>query len=395
MSSSQAIALEPVPVTGPIDAAIDLAIAQERLVGAVVLIQHRGRELYRRSAGWADREQRRPMRTDTPFRLASVSKPIVTTAAMVLASRGAVDLDVPVTRWVPDFRPRLPDGRAPDITLRQLLSHQSGLGYRFLEADADGAYARAGVSDGMDASGITLAENLRRIASVPLQFAPGDAWAYSLGIDVAGGVLEAATGQTLEEIVRDTVTAPLGMADTAFHALDPSRLATHYVADARALRLLAEDDIVPPFPGVVGIPYSPARAFDQDAFPSGGAGMVGTADDVMRLLEALRQGGGPILDRAWAVQMAHIQTGERDVDDAPGWGFGLGFAVLRDPAATDTPQRAGSWCWGGVYGHSWFVDPASELSVVALTNTLHEGLPAGFLADELRDVIYATLEATA
>nr|WP_199048594.1 serine hydrolase domain-containing protein [Dyella sp. ASV24] len=392
MPSSQSLALEPVSVTRPIDAAIDLAIDQQRLVGAVVLIQHRGHELYRRSAGWADREQRQPMRTDTVFRLASVSKPIVTTAAMVLASRGVVDLDAPMTRWVPDFRPRLPDGRTPDISLRQLLSHQSGLGYRFLEADVRGPYAQAGVSDGMDASGMSLAENLRRIATVPLQFAPGDGWFYSLGIDVAGGVLEAATGQTLGQIVRDTVTAPLGMADTDFHARDAARLATHYVAGTPDPHLLAEGEVVAPFPGVAGIPYSPARALDSEAFPSGGAGMVGTADDVMRLLEVLRQGGGPILDHTWMSQMTHIHTGQRDLDEQPGWGFGLGFGVLRDPIAAGTPQRAGSWRWGGVYGHSWFVDPASELSVVALTNTLHEGLPAGFLTDELCDLIYATLE---
>ncbi|WP_114240366.1 serine hydrolase [Dyella sp. C9] len=393
MTPRPATAPDQAPITAPIDAAIDLAVAQQRLVGAVVLVQHRGRELYRRSAGWADREQRRPMRTDTVFRLASVSKPIVTTAAMVLASRGVVDLDVPVIRWLPDFQPRLPDGGVPDISLRQLLSHQAGLGYRFLEAEADGPYARAGVSDGMDASGITLAENLRRIASVPLQFVPGEAWAYSLGIDVAGGVLEAATGKTLGDIVRETVTEPLGMADTAFHVRDAERLATHYVAGATAPHRLAEGEVVAPFPGVVGIPYSPARALDGEAFPSGGAGMVGTADDVMRLLDVLRRGGGSILDRAWTAQMAHVQTGPQDLDEQPGWGFGLGFAVLRDPLAADTPQRAGSWRWGGVYGHSWFVDPASELSVVALTNTLHDGLPAGFLADELRDPIYAMLEA--
>lgn len=376
-----------------LDTIIDLALAQQRLVGAVVLVRHRGRELYRRAAGWADRESRQPMRTDALFRLASVSKPIVTTAAMVLARRDVVELDAPVTRWLPDFRPRLPDGRVPEISLRQLLSHQSGLGYRFLEADAQGPYARAGVSDGMDASGLTLAENLRRVATVPLSFAPGEAWGYSLGIDVAGGVLEAATGQPLQAIVRDTVTGPLGMADTDFHALHPARLSTHYLADVPAPRLLDEGERVPPFAGVIGIPYSPARALDRQAFPSGGAGMVGTADDVMRLLEALRQGGEPILDPTWIAQMARIHTGGVDLEDAPGWGFGLGFSVLRDPAAGDTPQRAGSWRWGGVYGHSWFVDPASELSVVTLTNTLHEGLPAGFLADELRDAIYGLRES--
>lgn len=388
---SQATAWKAAAPRVAIDEVIDRALAQQRLVGATVLIHHRGRERYRRAAGWTDRERRVAMRADALFRMASVSKPIVTTAAMVLASHGVVDLDVPVTRWVPDFRPRLPDGHAPDITLRQLLSHQSGLGYRFLEPEANGPYARAGVSDGMDASGITLAENLRRIAQVPLQFTPGDAWGYSLGIDVAGGVLEAAVGKPLPEIVRDTVTGPLGMVDTDFHAVDAARLAVPYVAAMPAPHPLDEGETMRPFPDVVGIAYSPARALVSHAFPSAGAGMVGTVDDVMRLLETLRQGGGPLFDRAWLAQMTR-QHLTHDLDATPGWGFGLGFAVLRDPVLANTLQRAGSWRWGGVYGHSWFVDPASELSVVAFTNTLHHGLPAGFLADELRDAIYAALD---
>jgi CubicO group peptidase (beta-lactamase class C family) len=378
----------------PIDAAIDAALAQQRLVGAVVLVRHRGRDLYRRAAGWANREQRRAMPVDALFRFASVSKPIVATAAVVLASRGIVDLDAPVTRWLPAFRPRLPDGSAPDISLRQLLSHQAGLGYRFLDAMADGPHARAGVSDGMDDSGLTLAENLRRIAEVPLRFAPGTDWFYSLGVDVAGGVLEAATGQPLQAIVRDAVTAPLGMADTAFHALQPARLVTPYVSDTPAPHVLAEGETVPVYPDTAGIRYSLARALDAGAFPSGGAGMVGSADDLMRLLDALCHGGGPILDTAWVARMGQGRAGEAGPPDMPGWSPGLGFAVLRDPAPTGTPESVGTWRWGGAYGHSWFIDPARALSVVALTNTLYEGMHGAFV-DELRDAVYATLDEPA
>jgi CubicO group peptidase (beta-lactamase class C family) len=107
------------------------------------------------------------MTLNTRFRLASVSKPIVTTAAMVLVQQGKLHLDDVVTRYLPEFTPSLPDGGQATITLRQLMSHSAGLGYRFLEEDANGPYARAGVSDGMDASGVTLKENVRRIATVP------------------------------------------------------------------------------------------------------------------------------------------------------------------------------------------------------------------------------------
>lgn len=382
------------PAQTPLDAAIETALDEHRIVGTVVLVRHRGRELFRRAAGLADRERGVAMREDTLFRLASVTKPIVAAATLALAQRGVVDLDAPVTRWLPDFRPRLPDGGMPDLTLRQLLSHQSGLGYRFLDATADGPHAQAGVSDGMDASDITLAENLRRLAQVPLRFAPGTGWFYSLGVDVAGGVLEAATGRALDAIVRDTVTGPLGMADTAFRAPDRARLAVPYVSDAPEPHPLAEGETVPVYPETAGIAYSPARALDASAFPSGGAGMVGSADDLMRFFEALRQGGAPILAPDSVAQMTRNHTGELGPEDAPGWGYGLGFSVLRDPAPTGTPESAGTWRWGGAYGHSWFVDPARELSVVALTNTLYEGMDGAFVA-ELRDAVYATVEAQA
>ncbi|MCO2091198.1 beta-lactamase family protein, partial [Pseudomonas aeruginosa] len=146
-----------------VDQVIEAAFADQRLVGAVVLVAHRGQWLYRRAAGLADREAGRIMGEDSLFRLASVSKPIVSVAALSLVDEGRLALDEPIADWLPAFRPRLADGREARITPRQLLSHSAGLGYRFLEADADGPYARAGISDGMDLPGFALAENLRRL----------------------------------------------------------------------------------------------------------------------------------------------------------------------------------------------------------------------------------------
>ncbi|SFR94811.1 CubicO group peptidase, beta-lactamase class C family [Dyella sp. OK004] len=378
------------PMQAAVDAVLDQALREQRLVGAVVLVQHRGRFVYRNAAGWADREARRPMRADTLFRLASVTKPIVTAAAMVLVSQGRLDLDAPVTRWLPAFRPALADASVPTMTLRHLLSHSAGLGYRFLDSETDGPHARAGVSDGMDASNLSLAENVRRIATVPLHYSPGEGWCYSLAVDVVGAVLEAACGQPLDAIVRDLVCAPLGMSDTAFHAVDPARLAVPYVSDTPAPHALREGEVAAAFPDTAGIIYNPARALDRSAFPSGGAGMVGVADDVMTLLEVLRRGGDPLFDATWAGEMGRIQTGDYGPPDEPGWGFGLGFSVLRDPSLTATPEAPGTWRWGGAYGHSWFVDGALELSVVAFTNTLYEGMSGPFVT-ELRDAVYAGL----
>ncbi|MGK8203748.1 serine hydrolase domain-containing protein [Burkholderia cenocepacia] len=370
-----------------LDDALDRVLADERVVGAVVMVARDGELRYARAAGLADREADTPMREDTLFRLASVTKPIVTAAAMRLVAAGRLALDEPVARWLPAFRPTLRDGTPAAITLRHLLSHTAGLGYRFLEADGDGPYARAGVSDGMDGARVSLAENLRRIASVPLQFAPGTSWGYSLATDVVGALIEAVDGRPLADAVAALVTTPLGMTDTAFVAHDAARVATPYVSTAGAPRRMADDDLVPVYDGTIGIRFAPARVFDADAWPSGGAGMAGTARDCLTLLDALRTGRDGWLGRAWIDEMARIQPGAHELADAPGFGFGLGFSVLRDPAAAQSPESVGTWRWGGAYGHAWFVDRAAGLTVVALTNTLYEGMH-GRIVTDVRDAVY-------
>jgi CubicO group peptidase (beta-lactamase class C family) len=150
-----------------VDAVIDQAIAEDRIVGTVVLIEQNGKLVYERAAGLADKESRKPMQLDTQFRLSSVSKPIVTVAALALLDRRKIALDDPVTKWLPDFKPKLADGTTPTITIRQLLTHTAGLSYTFSEKD-DGPYHQAQVSSGFDGVKIDLAEEMRRLASVPL-----------------------------------------------------------------------------------------------------------------------------------------------------------------------------------------------------------------------------------
>lgn len=384
-SASQAEAL-----SSRVRAVVLGAIEEQRLVGAVVLVARHGAVLHRQAAGLADREAHLAMTEDTAFRLASVSKPIVAAAAMALVSQGRLDLDAAVSQYLPDFQPRLPDGRVARITLRHLLSHTAGLGYRFLEADAQGPYARAGVSDGLDAVDFDLQENLRRLASVPLLYEPGSSWCYSLSLDVVGAVIAQVQGVPLDVAVRALLTQPLGMAETGFSAEASRRVATAYVNASPHPRRLGEGDIEPVFAGTVGIRYSPSRVWDGQAFASGGAGMVGTADDFLRLLEALRQGGGGLIAPHWVDEMGRDQVKGIDLPSAPGFGFGLGFSVLRDPAQAQSPESPGTWRWGGAYGHAWFVDRAQGWSVVAFTNTLYEGMSGRFVTD-LRDAVYGAL----
>lgn len=390
VASAVAVGPESSAFAASLDPVIDKALAEQRIVGAVVIVAKDGEVLYRRAAGFADREAKKPMREDAVFRLASMTKPLVSVAALALVDQGTLSLEDPVTKWLPTFRPRLPDGREPVITVKHLLTHTAGLAYGFNQP-ASGAYARARVSDGLDnPPGLTLEENLRRLATVPLSSEPGERWAYSVATDVLGAVVASAGGAPLPQVVARLVTQPLGLKDTGFRVGDVSRLAPAYANGEQAPVRMGKTHDIPFFAGVIH--YTPGRALDARAFPSGGAGMVGTAGDYVKFLEALRKGGAPVLKQDTVGQLGSIHVGPESQPQGPGWGWGLASAVLIDPAPTHTPQSAGTWQWGGAYGHSWFVDPRRGITVVALTNTALEGMSGAF-PGAVRDAVYAAAGA--
>ncbi|HKP63026.1 MAG TPA: serine hydrolase domain-containing protein [Polyangiales bacterium] len=369
-----------------LDAALDAAIDQQRVVGGVVVVLRDGVIAYRRAVGLADRESGTSMQVDTIFRLASITKPIASVAAMRLVEAGKLDLAAPITRYLPEFRPKLGD-REPEITVRQLLTHTSGLSYAHMQPK-DGPYLKLGISDGMDQPGLALDEELRRLVAAGLFSEPGTQWGYSLGIDVVGAAIEKVTGKPLPAAIKELVTGPLDMVRTTFEAPADKPLATPYADGTPPVRM--GDPQVVPFFDLSGIRFSPSRTFDPKSFPSAGAGMNGTADEVARLLELVRSGGGKLLKQETSRAMLTNQTGALPVVLGPGWGFGFGGAVLLDPRAAQTPESAGTWMWGGVWGHSWFVDPVQRLVVVGLTNTAIEGMMGRF-PTTVRDAVYASL----
>lgn len=368
-----------------VDAAIDSFVGAGTIVGTVVTIFEDGRQIYQRAAGLADREIGRPMREDAIFRMASLTKPIVSATALALVERKLLGLDDLVTDHLPEFAPRTADGVVQPITIRHLLTHTAGLSYRFLEP-AGGPYERAGVSDGMDQPGLPMSENLQRIATVPLTNRPGEAWTYSVATDVLGAVIERSGGKALAEIVDQFVLRPLGMADTGFAVTDRNRLAVPY-GDASPLPVrMGTHHLVPFFDGHIS--FAPDRIHDPNSFQSGGAGMVGSASDFVRFLEAIRLGGVPILTTSSVTELASVSTGDLFVDAAgPGWGFGLASSVLIDPSVAVTPQSRGTLQWGGAYGHSWFVDRVRRLTVLIMSNTATAGM-LGPYPTAVRDAVY-------
>lgn len=361
---------------------IDDAVSNGRIVGIVYLVARDGKVVFASEKGFADREAGKPVRRDTIFRLASVTKPFVAISALAMMDKGLIRLDDPVTRYLPYFTPKLADGPAPAITLRHLITHTSGLSYDY-GPDPD-------FSDGLSDGDFGFEENFTRLAKRPLKFAPGSKWEYSVAIDVLGAVLAKVEGASLDDVVKRHVTGPLGINDTSFHIADRARLATAY-ADATPVAQRMPDRVTLGSDENGYFNFAPTRAFNPKAFQSGGAGMVGTADGVLALLEALRKGGAGVLkpETGRAAITNQVGTLDRGVG-SEGQRFGFVSAVIDDAKLANTPQSKGSVLWGGVYGNDWFVDIARGISVISMSNTALEGCNGQFTKDT-RDALYADL----
>ena len=363
-----------------LDAVIDRAVTEGRVVGCVVIAVRDGVEIYRRAAGAADREAGTPVREDTIFRLASVTKPIIAATALALVNKGRLSLDAPVTKYLPWFTPKLDSGDVPVIRIHHLLTHTSGIAY------GGPAFLREQVAGGIANDDLALEEVIRRLARTPLVFAPGTAWLYSMAIDVLGCVIASIENCSLGEAVARHVTGPLGMVDTAFHATDPARLATPYGDHPGGAERMRDPHTMPDLWGGETT-FAPSRIFNDKAFQSGGGGMAGTAPDFMNLLVALLDGGKPILTREIAATAFANQIGDVTRLNEPGEGFSYFGALLTDPDSAGSPASRGTVRWGGIYGNHWFADPLAKLALVAFTNTAFEGSDGPF-RNEIRDALY-------
>lgn len=360
-------------------------VDQGRIVGGVVLLAKQGQVRYASARGWADREAQRVIDRETRFRLASLTKLVTSVCVLRLEEHGLLQLDDPVTHWLPTFTPKLADGTPTVITLRHLLSHSAGLAYGF-ELPPANAYQQAGVSDGLDRAPFDLAENLRRLASVALLFQPGSAWRYSLATEVLGAVIEQAAGMLLPAAIEHWVTGPLGLQSTGFSGDPPQSLARAYKDQPDAPVLIGQMDVLHLDRGTADVAAD--RNGHPCAWPSAGAGMIGTADDYLRLLECLRLGGAPLLSPASTHRLLSNAIGDVQIEGrGPGWKFGLGPMLLTDPQLAGQAQGAGSWSWCGVYGCHYWVDPQAGISLVAMTNTAVAGAWGEF-ADALMAAVY-------
>lgn len=377
------------PLADAVDQAIQTGLAEKRICGIVVAVAHEGQIIYHHAAGYADPGRRIPMQHTSLFRLASITKAFTSLAAAALIEQGKMQLDDPVTRWLPYFTPATADGKKPVITIRQLLSHTAGLDYRWAQPE-NGPYAQAGISDGLDISGLSLEENIRRLAFVPLIYEPGASWQYSLAPEVMGAVIARAYGASFPEAMQALVTGPLGMTDTTFHVTEKERdrMTVPHCIENGVLKRMAEKQVVVNEDGWHFL-FSPERAWHANEYPSGGVGLIGTARDLIRLAEAIRTHTMPTVSKPLMEEMTtNILPNGMPRD--PSAGFGLGWGILLNPALAQTPQSPGANYWGGVYGCKWFADPAKKLSVVIMTTTA-ASVRNDPVSTGIRNAIYANL----
>ena len=355
--------------------AVQHAIDDQRIAGAVTLVVRHGQVAWFDAQGMADREAGKPMQKDSIFRICSMSKPITTTAVMMLYEEGRFLLDDPISKFLPEFKhPKVLKKTASgetytvpatrEITIRDLLRHTSGLTYNW-NADLGQLYDDNHVAHGILQYDGTIADSVKHLAALPLLFNPGERWEYSLSVDVLGRLVEVVSGMPFDHFLRTRLFEPLGMKDTYFFLPDDkaARLATAYTYyDGKGLQRFPDHPIT-----------EGTMIYDAD-YPihgpkklfSGGAGLCSTAMDYGRFCQMLLDGGKlgnvRILSRKSVELMSHDQLG----DINPTMGFGLGFEVDGVKAPLKELGSPGEFQWGGFFYTKFVIDPKEDMIVISM-----------------------------
>ena len=368
---------------------------------AQVQIVRKGELVHQTVLGHADRERGLKAAEDTVYRIYSMTKPITSLAFMMLVEEGAVALDDPVSRFIPEWKalgvyaagtgPYLSTPPARPMQMVDLLRHTSGLTYDFQSrTNIDAAYRKAKIAQmhgPLDFDG-TVAE----LAKIPLEFSPGEAWNYSISTDILGILVERISGQKFQDFLAERIFKPLGMSETGFQvqAHQRARFAACYNAVPGGLKL--QDD--------------PATSVyhNTPSFHSGGGGLVSTAHDYMRFCKMLANGGELdgarlIAPRTLKLMASNHLPGGQDLTHLSrslfseatnaGVGFGLGFAVTFDPVKAMMPSSPGEFYWGGAASTAFWIDPVEDICVVFMTQLMPSSTYP--IRRELRTLVYSAL----
>jgi CubicO group peptidase (beta-lactamase class C family) len=385
---------------------LESAVAEGRLAGAVALVALGGELLSFDVVGMADREAGRPMANDTLFRIASMTKPITSVAVMMLVEEGRLALEDPISKFLPELgavRVLKGDGSrdtvaaARGITIRDLLTHTSGITYEFVGSEPLATmYGEKDVSNGLIETEGTIADLVKQLGALPLLHQPGERWSYGQSTDVLGRLVEVVSGLSLDVFLRDRIFTPLGMKDTSFFPPEDQagRMAAVYEwSEAEGLRRLPEEPIVQGH-----LKYSTTFHFHGPrTFFSGGGGLASTAPDYYRFAQMLRNRGELDTIRILKQETVALMT-ENHIGDLSMGGdlplpdplrFGLGFSVK---TMSDAEGGRGTFGWAGFFHTLFWIDPENDLIGIFLSQLR---LPEGKdVQGDFRRVVYEALPAS-
>ncbi len=362
---------------GRIRVAMQRYVDRALVPGVVTLVARRGKVVHFEAIGYRDVEAKAPMRTDTIFRIASMTKPIASVALMMLYEEGHFLLSDPISKFLPEFAEMkvaqlaqaservgtpyklLPAARP--ITFKHVLTHTAGFpnSYRGItQPEFAKTYPRKSPNE-------TIADVVSRLAKMPLNFHPGEAWEYGPATDVVGRLVEVISGMTLDEFLRQRIFEPLGMKDTHFY-LPKSKLdrfAANYQPDGQNNNRIK----------LVEAPNAESRYVKEPhVYFSGAGGLVSTAADYFRFHQMMLNGGEldgvRILGRKTVELITANHIGDLPVWlTGPGYGFGLGYSVVKDIGVTGQVGSPGTYGWGGAFCTYFWVDPVEELIGIVMT----------------------------
>lgn len=365
-----------------IDKALQEFITRDQLPGMVAMVVRDGQIVYHKAFGTADPQTGRAYKTDDIFRIASMSKAITATAALMLYEEGKFGLDDPISKWIPEFKnPQVLSSFSwrdttyntipakSEITVRQLMSHTSGLSYGVISGDErfSAINAKAGIVDLYTTKAVSVADNIKKLGKLPLVHQPGEKYTYALGLDVLGYLIEIWSGQSFDQFLRSRLLEPMGMNDTYF-----------YLPDAKKDRLVP---VLAPSKGAQKWERYPVTFYDPNypisgakTWYSGGAGLSSTAKDYAAFLQMLVNGGVFNGKRFLAPYTVYLLTQSNQIGDLMGGEkgdshFSLAFSVLTKQGQDKGNGSIGRFSWGGYFNTNYWADPKEKLIMVLMKQT--------------------------
>lgn len=382
-----------------IDKEMNSWIAKGWMNGGAAIIIRKGKVVYHKALGFSDLDTKEPLKKDDIFRIASQTKAITSVAIMMLYEDGKLLLDDPVSKYIPSFKKQTVLDKfneadttyttipaAKEITIRELLTHTSGLGYATIGSkEANSIYAKNKISSGLGEGNNSLLDAMTRLGKLPLMHQPGAKFTYGLNTDLLGCLIEVISEMSLEQFFKTRIFEPLGMKDTYFNlpSEKTNRLVNLYLEEK-------DGRLVKATSGILNTPVGPEYPTLKHSYFSGGAGLSSTVLDYGIFLQMLLNNGKYNGNQLLSRNAVRIMTSNQIGDIAQGSDkFGLGFSIVTEKTSGRTMAQEGTYAWGGAFATSYWVDPKEKMVLLFYRQLL--GGTHGDVVEKFRALAYQSI----